>query len=96
MSPVINGNLLVSLMCYEYRGPTVEYGGNSYGVNALLNDPHSGVKWYPEPHLCVVVEVHSEIVQVKGTFRHRKCKHIVVVLEPFPKSDLPYVCPNPT
>ena len=88
-SQEVDRNLLVGLMCYGYRGPTVEYGGNSYVVNALINDPHSGVEWYPEPHLRVDVQICGVVVHVNGTFRHRKCVRMAMGLEPFPDLTCP-------
>lgn len=43
-SHVIDGNILFSLICYGFCGPTIECKGNSYDVNVLLNDPHSSVE----------------------------------------------------
>ena len=88
-SQEVDRNLLVGLMCYGYRGPPVEYGGNSYVVNALINDPHSGVEWYPEPHLRVDVQICGVVVHVNGTFRHRKCVRMAMGLEPFPDLTCP-------
>ena len=39
----VQHSVLPSLMCYRFRGPTVQYSKNSFLVNALLHDPHCGV-----------------------------------------------------
>ena len=88
-SQVVNRIILVGLMCYGYRGSTFEYGGNFYVVNVLLNDPHSSVEWYSEPHLRVDVEVRGVVVHVSCTFWHRKCVRMVRGLEPFPNLTCP-------
>jgi len=83
ISQTFDSNLLAAAMCYGFRGPSVEYGGNSYEVIALLNDPHSGVEWYPEPHLVATVQVGIDVVQMSGSFRSRKCRRVSMSLQPF-------------
>ena len=82
-SESIDHNVLASLMCYGFRGPIVSYGGNFYPVRALLDDPHSGVLWYPEPELIASVHVRKENVEVRGTFRHRNCDRLAIGMQPF-------------
>jgi len=77
-------------MCYGFLDPSVEYSSNLYLVKALLNDPQSSVKWYPKPHLSVVVNVRGQRKNVTCTFCHRKCTHLFVIAEPFPN----LTCPN--
>ena len=77
------------LMCYGFRGPAVEYGGNSYLVSSLLNDPHSGSQWYPEPHLSATIQVQDGVVQVNGTFWHRECARLSLSSKPFPNLTCP-------
>ena len=42
MSQSVDKTFLVGLVCYGFCGPSVEYQGISYALNALLNDRHSG------------------------------------------------------
>ena len=72
------------LMCWGLRGPVCLYGGKSYSIDALLFDPHVGKVWYPEPYLEALLRVQDDVVIVKGSFRHRKCKRISLSKEPFP------------
>ena len=81
---VVDRDILFGLMCYGFCGLFVEYGGNTYVVNTLIKDPHSGVNWYPKPHLRVAIEVRGVVVDVSGTFWHRKCIRMAMSLEPFP------------
>lgn len=80
----VHHDLLASLMCFGFRGPTVKYGRNSYLVTALLDDPHTGGEWYPEPHLITIVDVQGQIENVRGAFRSKKCAHLSVTAKPFP------------
>ena len=84
MSPIIDQRFLATVFCYGFRGPIVEYAGNSYEVTALLNDLHPGVSWYVEPHLNAVVFVNGISVSVTGTFRHKNCMRLSVSGAPFP------------
>ena len=61
-------SMLTACMCYGFRGLSVEYGGNSYEILSLLNDPHSSVEWYSEPHLATKVQIGNHVVQVSGAF----------------------------
>ena len=49
------------------------YVGNSYKVSGLLDDPHSGVNWYCEPHVSSCFSVDGSEVNVNSCFRHRNC-----------------------
>ena len=84
MSQTIDHSVLASLYCYGFRGPSIQYVGNSYLVNALLDDLHSGVQWYTERHLTASVHVRRSIVEVKGAFRHKLCDRLSGSIEPFP------------
>lgn len=75
---------LQSFMCFGFRGPNVEYGGLSYVVMAVLQDPHAGVKWYSEPYLHASVQVGDKRVGIAGVFRNRACNRISLSREPFP------------
>ena len=77
-------------MCYGFRSPTVSYSGNFYLVRALLDDPHSSVLWYPEPHLIASIHVREEIIEVRGAFRHRNCDRLAASVQPF----LNLTCPK--
>ena len=50
------------------------YAGKSYPIDPLLFDPHPGKNWYPEPYLEAFFTVGSDLVLVKGSFRHRSCR----------------------
>ena len=58
------------------------YGRKSYDIESLLFDPHPGKAWYLEPHLEALLHV-EEIVIVKGSFRHRDCKRVLLSGRPF-------------
>ena len=73
MSQTFNKQIVAGLMCFGFRDISVEYGENSYAIKSLLNDRHSGVEWYPEPHLDATVVVGNDVVQVTRAFRHRMC-----------------------
>ena len=84
MSQTFNKQIVAGLMCFGFRDTSVEYGGNSYAIKSLLNDRHSGVEWYPEPHLDATVVVGNDVVQVSGAFRHRMCHRFSMSGQPFP------------
>jgi len=67
-SPNIHHGLLANLLCYRFRALSVQYGGNLFLVSALLNDPHSGVEWYLEPHLNAIVHIRGKIEHVRRAF----------------------------
>ena len=89
-SPISYRGLLATAMCYGFRGPSVEYGKNSYLVTALLEDLHSSTDWYTEPHLCAIVHLQGQAIHVSGAFRHRNCSHLSILGEPFAN----LTCPN--
>ena len=60
--------------CWGLRGPCCMYAGKSYPIDPLLFDPHPGKNWYPEPYLEAFFTVESDLVLVKGSFRHRSCR----------------------
>ena len=82
--PGISSCAIASIMCYGFRGPIVEYGGNSYPVESLLNDRHCGVLWYPEPHLRAKIDIQGQAVLVSGAFCDIHCSRLSVSREPFP------------
>ena len=85
----IDKSFIAGLMCYGFRGPTVQYGGLSYAVNALLNDRHCGVDWYSEPHLRATVHVQGIVVEITGAFRHKQCSRLSMCGDPFPNLTCP-------
>jgi ribosomal protein S27E len=40
----------LSSLCWEYWKSICCYGGKPYNVHGMLNDPHHGAHWVPEPH----------------------------------------------
>ena len=52
-------------------------------MTTLLNDPHSGVDWYPEPHLSADVKVRGGLQNVESAFRHKNCKRVSGTSQPF-------------
>ena len=83
-SDSVDKNFVVSFMCYGFKGPIVEYGGFSYSIKALLNDPNFSGQWYPKPHLHAVVHVDGVEITVSGAFRHTKCYCVSLSSLPFP------------
>ena len=57
MFEISNHTSVASLVCYGFRGPSMQYGGNQYLVSALLDDSHCGILWYPEPHVNAEIDV---------------------------------------
>ena len=80
---------LASLVCYGFRGPNVQYGRNWYVVTVLLDDPHRGVQWYPEPHLRALLDVRGITMEVSGAFRHKKCHCLSLSALSFPNLTCP-------
>ena len=74
---------LCARTCWGLRGPHCIYGGKSYGIDALLFDPHPGKLWYPEPHLEACFSLEGDLTIVKGVFRHRSCRKVSKSTEPF-------------
>ena len=70
--------------CWGLRGPHCIYGGKSYGIDALLFDPHPGKLWYLEPHLEACFSLEGDVTIVKGVFRHRSCRRVPESAKPFP------------
>ena len=71
-----DSHALLSLMCWDFRGPNVMYGDVSYVVLPLLDDRHVGALWYPEPHATASFLVDEVEVLVRGTFCHRDCHRL--------------------
>ena len=94
-SPNLHHASLASLMCYGFRGQSVKYGSNSFLVNGLLNDPHCGSEWYPEPHLNAVVQVGGQTENIRGAFRHKKCNRLSKTTVSFPNLTCPNCAPIP-
>lgn len=70
--------------CWGLRGLHCIYGGKSYGIDALLFDPHPGKLWYPEPHLEACFSLEGDVTIVKGAFKHRSCRRVSESAVPFP------------
>jgi len=64
------------MLCWGFRGPTCTYAAISYSVCELLDDPHAGRSWYPEPQLVASFTRNGSVVEIKGTFRHRGCLRV--------------------
>ena len=69
-------NDLLGSLCWGFRGLNWIYGGVSYSVTPLFNDPHVGAVWYAEPHLTVTFMRNGKFVKVNGTFRHTSCSKV--------------------
>ena len=69
-------NDLLGSLCWGFRGPNWIYGGVSYSVTPLFNDPHVGAVWYAEPHLTATFMRNGKFVKVNGTFRHTSCSRV--------------------
>jgi hypothetical protein len=42
-------------------------------VHDLLNVPHRGANWMPEPHTATKINISGKIIKIKETFRHDQC-----------------------
>ena len=67
---------IFNLMCWGFRDTSCLYGRKSYVVKGLLDDPHPGKDWYPEPHLKISFQIGQDLIQIDGSFRHRNCNRI--------------------
>jgi hypothetical protein len=45
-------------------------------VHGLLNYPHRGANWVPEPHTAAEINISGKIIKIKGTFRHDQCRRV--------------------
>ena len=70
--------------CWGLRGPHYIYGGKSYGIDALLFEPHPENLWYPELHLEACYSLEGNVTIVKGVFKHNSCRRVFEFAEPFP------------
>lgn len=59
---------IFNLMWWGFRDTSCLYGGKFYVVKGLLDDPHHGKDWYPEPHLKVLFHVREDLIQIDGSF----------------------------
>ena len=59
------------------------YAGKSYDILTLLEDPHVGNNWFPEPHLSSTIELEGQKIVVNGAFRHKECLRFSMSGGPF-------------
>lgn len=90
LNTYLDFHFFFQLMCWGYRSRPCTYVGLQYNVEGMLNNPHAGGKWWPEPKLVCVVDERPENQMLKGAFRHAHCKRFSSTKQPWES----FMCQN--